>query len=163
MLRGREKTDRSWLQMAGLFLGPVVFALVMVFTNQHPEHPAAMRMLAVACLMAIWWITEAISISVTALIPMVLFPLLGILPARTTAPVYFNSTIFLFIGGFLIALTMEKWNLHKRIALVIIRAIGGGPFTDCTGIYVCGCLFVHVDIKHRHCRHDATHRTGDYL
>ena len=77
--------------------------------------------------MAIWWITEAIPLFATALAPLVLFPLLGILPGRETAPVYMNSTIVLFIGGFMIALTMQRWNLHRRIALAIIHAVGGSP------------------------------------
>lgn len=84
-------------------------------------------MAAVALLMAIWWITEAIPLAATSLLPLVLFPLLGILPGKATAPMYIKSTIFLFVGGFLIALAMEKWNLHRRIALSIIRLVGGGP------------------------------------
>ena len=84
-------------------------------------------MAAVAILMAVWWITEAIPLFATALLPMLLYPLLGIMGSNDTAPIYFNSTIFLFLGGFMIALTMEKWKLHRRIALFIIRLIGGGP------------------------------------
>jgi sodium-dependent dicarboxylate transporter 2/3/5 len=84
-------------------------------------------MAAVAVLMATWWITDAIPLSATALLPLVLYPMLGIMKTRECAPIYVNSTIFLFIGGFMIALTMEKWRLHKRIALWIIRRIGGGP------------------------------------
>ena len=84
-------------------------------------------MAAVAVLMATWWITEAIPLSATALLPLVLYPVLGVMKTREAAPIYFNSTIFLFIGGFMIAVTMEKWGLHKRIALWIIRRIGGGP------------------------------------
>jgi sodium-dependent dicarboxylate transporter 2/3/5 len=92
-----------------------------------PGNPAPSRLAAVAGLMATWWITEAIPLFATALLPVVLYPLLGIQSGKATAPVYFNSTIFLFLGGFIIALTMEKWKLHRRIALRIIRAIGGGP------------------------------------
>jgi len=84
-------------------------------------------MAAVAVLMATWWISDAIPLSATALLPLVLYPLLGIMKTRECAPIYVNSTIFLFIGGFMIAVTMEKWRLHKRIALWIIRRIGGGP------------------------------------
>ncbi|MDY6974047.1 MAG: SLC13 family permease [Thermodesulfobacteriota bacterium] len=85
------------------------------------------RMAAVAILMSVWWITDAIPISATALLPVILYPLLGILKGKATAPIYMNSTIFLFLSGFMIALSMERWNLHKRIALWIIRVIGGGP------------------------------------
>ncbi|MBL0717222.1 MAG: anion permease [Desulfosarcina sp.] len=90
-------------------------------------NPVVTRMAAVAALMAIFWITEAIPLFATALLPLILYPLLGIMKGKAIAPVYFNSTIFLFIGGFMIALTMEKWNLHKRIALWIIKLIGGSP------------------------------------
>ena len=83
-------------------------------------------MAAVALLMATWWISDAIPLFTTALLPLILFPLLGIERTGATAPVYFNSTIVLFVGGFMIALTMEKWNVHRRIALWIIRRVGGG-------------------------------------
>ena len=77
--------------------------------------------------MAIWWMTEAIPLFATALAPLVLFPLLGVMAGRETAPVYLNSTIVLFIGGFMIAIAMQRWNLHRRIALAIIHAVGGSP------------------------------------
>ena len=107
-------------------MGPVLFFL-MLLIDLEPGRPIVARMAAVAILMAVWWITDAIPLSATALLPVVLYPLLGILKGKATAPIYMNSTIFLFLGGFMIALTMEKWNLHKRIALWIIHVIGGGP------------------------------------
>ncbi len=110
----------------GLWLGVAAFALLLLFPVD-PDNPAASRLAAVAFLMAIWWVTDAIPLFATALVPLVLFPFLGIMSGRATAPIYFNSTIVLFIGGFMIALTMEKWNLHRRIALNIIRVVGGGP------------------------------------
>jgi sodium-dependent dicarboxylate transporter 2/3/5 len=118
---------KSTTQKIGLILGPVLFFIVLLFFNFDPEKPILARMAAVAILMAVWWITDAIPLFATALLPMILYPLLGILKSNATAPIYFNSTIFLFLGGFMIALTMEKWNLHRRIALFIIRFIGGGP------------------------------------
>jgi solute carrier family 13 (sodium-dependent dicarboxylate transporter), member 2/3/5 len=120
-------SGKSIAQKAGLVLGPVLFAGIFFFFDPAPGHPKAVPMAAVAALMAAWWITDAIPLYATALLPMVLYPGLGILKGTATAPIYFNSTIFLFLGGFMIALTMEKWNLHKRIALFIIRLIGGGP------------------------------------
>ena len=84
------------------------------------------RMASVAILMTIWWVTEAIPLAATALLPLILYPLLDILKGSATAPSYANSIIFLFLGGFVIALTMEKWNLHQRIALRIISLVGGG-------------------------------------
>ncbi len=114
-------------QKTGLILGPVLFLIVLLFFSFDPGKPVLTRMAAVAILMAIWWITDAIPLFATALLPLLFYPLLGIMKSNATASIYFNSTIFLFIGGFMIALTMEKWNLHRRIALLIIRFIGGGP------------------------------------
>lgn len=76
--------------------------------------------------MAIWWITEAVPLAVTALLPAILFPFLHIMKAEEVAPVYFNKIIMLFLGGFMIALAMERWQLHKRIALNMISRIGTG-------------------------------------
>ncbi len=82
---------------------------------------------AVAILMAFWWMTEAIPLYVTSLIPLVVFPLSGILSASKISDSYINSIIFLFLGGFLIAIAIESWNLHKRIALKIILFFGTKP------------------------------------
>lgn len=131
---GQRKTIA---QKIGLFLGPVLFIL-MLFMDLDPGKPIVTRMAAVALLMATWWITDAIPLSATALLPLILYPLLGILKGKATAPIYINSTIFLFVGGFMIALTMEKWMLHKRIALWIIRVIGGGPSTIILGFMAAG-------------------------
>lgn len=113
-------------QRVGLWLGVAFFALLMLFPIDPGNTPAS-RLAAVALLMATWWVTDAIPLFATALLPLVLYPLLGIMSSGATAPIYFNSTIVLFIGGFMIALTMEKWDLHRRIALNIIHAVGGGP------------------------------------
>jgi sodium-dependent dicarboxylate transporter 2/3/5 len=122
----------------GLVLGPLLFTLMLILGPS--ASPSVTRMAAVALLMATWWITDAIPLSATALLPLVLYPLLGIMTTRETAPIYVNSTIFLFIGGFMIALTMEKWLLHKRIALWIIRTIGGGPARIILGFMVAGAF-----------------------
>ncbi len=123
------------MQKVGLILGPALFFVTTLF-DLEPGNPAVTRMAAVALLMATWWITEAIPLFATALLPLVLFPLLGIARGGATAPIYFNSIIVLFLGGFMIALTMEKWNLHHRIALKIIRTIGGGPTRIVLGFMV---------------------------
>lgn len=86
-------------------------------------HEAA-KMLAIAGLMITWWITEALPMAVTALIPLILFPLLQINGLEETAAPYANPVIFLFMGGFMLGLAIEKWNLHKRIALNIVRLTG---------------------------------------
>ncbi len=121
---GPNTSERT--RTTGLAVGVVVFAVLMVFPIDPGNEPAS-RLAAVAALMAIWWITEAIPLFATAMLPLVFFPLLGILPGKEIAPSYINSTIVLFIGGFMIALTMQRWNLHRRIALNIIRLVGGGP------------------------------------
>jgi sodium-dependent dicarboxylate transporter 2/3/5 len=129
-------SSKSTSQQIGLILGPLLFLIVIIFFDLEPGKPIVTRMAAVAILMAVWWITDAIPLFATALLPMVLYPLLGILTTKATAPIYINSTIFLFMGGFMIALTMENWNLHKRIALFIIRVIGGGPSRILLGFMV---------------------------
>jgi sodium-dependent dicarboxylate transporter 2/3/5 len=140
----------------GLWLGAVLFVCILLFVDLDPANPLVTRMFAVLVLMAVWWITEAIPIPVTSLLPIVLFPLLGIMRggfrdasnqidfSQTTlrggleptdldimfpnaASQYMDSLIFLFLGGFLIAIAVEKWNLHKRIALHILALIGGQP------------------------------------
>jgi sodium-dependent dicarboxylate transporter 2/3/5 len=131
--------SRTLAQKIGLFLGPLLFFLVLLM-DLDPGKPVVTRMAAVAILMATWWITDAIPLSATALLPLILYPLLGILKGKATAPIYINSTIFLFMGGFMIALTMEKWMLHKRIALWIIRIIGGGPSTIVLGFMAAGAF-----------------------
>jgi len=110
----------------GFWLGITAFFLLLTFPVSPGNGPAS-RMAAVAVLMAVWWVSDCIPLFATALLPLVLFPFLGIMGGRETAPIYFNSVIVLFLGGFMIALTMEKWNLHRRIALTIIHTVGGGP------------------------------------
>ncbi len=110
----------------GFFLGLALFFLLLPL-DLDPTNPAIPRILAVAALMAAWWITEAIPIPVTSLLPLVLFPVLGIMDAKKVAPIYMNSNIFLFMGGFILALAIEKWGLHRRIALNVIRLLGVRP------------------------------------
>lgn len=114
---------KKWAQLSGILL----FLIILVFFDLDPEKPEVTSAFAVAALMAVWWITEAVPIAVTALIPVVLFPVLGVADGKAISSAYFNHVIFLFIGGFLMALAMEKWNLHKRIALKILLAVGVSP------------------------------------
>ncbi|MEM1340444.1 MAG: DASS family sodium-coupled anion symporter [Bacteroidota bacterium] len=110
----------------GLFLGPIVF---LVFSNLPFQLVSEKgdAVIAVALWMLFWWITEAVSISVTALLPLLLFPLLKILPIAEVGANYGSPIVFLFFGGFVMALALEKVNLHKRIALNIIRLTGTTP------------------------------------
>jgi sodium-dependent dicarboxylate transporter 2/3/5 len=89
--------------------------------------PSAWRTAAVGLLMAVWWVTEAVSISATALLPIVLFPLLGITDVEGATSPYANPLIFLFLGGFLLAQAMQAWGLHRRVALGIVQRVGTNP------------------------------------
>ncbi|MCO4795450.1 MAG: SLC13/DASS family transporter [Bacteriovoracaceae bacterium] len=82
---------------------------------------------AVAVVVALWWIFEVLPLSITALLPLVAYPLLGIMSTKAIAPIYMSSVLMLFVGGFLVAIAMQKWNLHKRIALTIIQSFGSEP------------------------------------
>jgi len=113
--------------LIGLSGGLAIFLFIILFSNLDPEHPQVTYTLAIAALMAIWWITEVVPLAVTSLIPVVLFPLFGIMNGRDVSATYFNHVIFLFIGGFIVALAMQKWNLHKRIALKILMLTGISP------------------------------------
>lgn len=119
-----KKKSYNTPQLIGLILGPLLFILTMLFVNPEGLTPEAKAILASTIWIATWWITEAIPIPATSLLPIVLFPLTEGLDVGATTSAYGNDTIFLFMGGFMIALTMEKWNLHKRIALTIISVIG---------------------------------------
>ena len=114
-------------QKVGLVLGPALFLLITLVCNLDPSRPEVTRMAAAAVWIAVWWITEPIPIPATSLLPLALFPLLGLVKGEKVAANYMNSSIMLFLGGFLIALTLERWNLHKRLALNIIRVMGDNP------------------------------------
>jgi sodium-dependent dicarboxylate transporter 2/3/5 len=111
----------------GFFLGIIAFLSILFFTDLEPGKPEVTATLAVAALMAIWWISETIPLAVTALVPIVLFPALGVLDGKAVSEVYVNHIIFVFVGGFIMALAMEKWNLHKRIALRLLVLFGISP------------------------------------
>lgn len=111
-------------QKIGLILGPMLFLLALLFVDAEGLSREAVAILASTLWIATWWITEAIPIPATSLLPLVLFPVTGGLESGMTASSYGDDTIFLFMGGFLIALTMQKWNLHKRMALFIIASVG---------------------------------------
>ena len=91
------------------------------------------RTAAVGALMAVWWMSEALPIAATALVPLVLFPLLGVAGMTAAAAPYANPLIFLFMGGFMLALAMERWGLHRRVALTIVRFMGTRPHAIAAG------------------------------
>jgi sodium-dependent dicarboxylate transporter 2/3/5 len=128
---------RTKIQIVGFFAGLVAFTLLLALdgplhhVGDHGSRPAAAA--AVAALMALWWLTEALPISWTACVPLVAFPLLAVFPGDRSASVvgavkpYLDPYIFLFAGGMAIAAAMQQWNLHRRIALAIMAAIGTKP------------------------------------
>ncbi|MDF1695734.1 MAG: SLC13 family permease [Saprospiraceae bacterium] len=107
-------------------LGPLFFSIILVFFHPMGLTPQANAVLACTVWIAIWWIFEVTDISVTALLPIILFPLTGALDLKITTAAYGHKYIFLYMGGFILAIAIEKWNLHKRIALNIINFIGAG-------------------------------------
>ena len=108
----------------GLLLGPLSFVLILFFATPDDLSPEGVAMMAATSWVAIWWITEAVPIAATSLLPLVLFPLLGVMGIKDTSVAYADPMVLLYMGGFMIAVTIEKWNLHKRIALAIISVIG---------------------------------------
>jgi len=134
--REEVKASEGVIPQAGLVAGPLLALFFVLFFDLDPDHPEVTRTAAVAILMAVWWMTEAIPLAVTSLLPIVLFPLLGIMSGKIVAPIYFNHVIFLFIGGFIVALAMQRWELHKRIALRILLLFGVHPLSILMGFMV---------------------------
>ncbi len=110
-------------RLIGIVSGIIIFAL-LIWLNPFHLNSSSSQVLAVAALMITWWVSEALPMPVVALLPLILFPLLGISRIDEVAAPYANPVIFLFLGGFMIGLAIEKWNLHKRIALSIVKTTG---------------------------------------
>ena len=140
----RGVDTREWRRMAiGLIVGLVLAALVwFLFPSnavdtvlQSPgakddveyTQSALRAVAAVTILMGVWWMTEAIPLAATALLPLVIFPLAGVGAIKEVGAPYASATIFLFMGGFLIALSLQRWNLHRRLALYVVKLIGTSP------------------------------------
>lgn len=113
-----------------LLASPLLFLILLAIPPQFGLKADAWQVLAMAILMLGWWVTEALPLPVTSLVPLVLLPLMGVSQAKEVAPFYGDPIVFLFLGGFLLALAMEKWNLHRRIALTIVSLTG----TNANGI-----------------------------
>jgi len=113
-----------WRKAAGFWLGITLFVLIVLGPTPEGMMPEAKCMAATVVLMGCWWIGESLPLGVTALVPIVAFPLLKIMPYNRVAPNYTNHFVFLLLGGFFIAISMQRWNLHTRIALWIISLVG---------------------------------------
>jgi sodium-dependent dicarboxylate transporter 2/3/5 len=122
-----QTTNATLRHRFGLWAGPLTFILILLLPCPASMEPEGKRVAAIASLMAIWWICEPVPIPVTSLLPIVLFPLLGVMPTGEATAPFANYLIFLFMGGFTIALAMQRWNLHRRIALHVINFIGFSP------------------------------------
>ncbi|OVE84484.1 SLC13 family permease [Natronolimnobius baerhuensis] len=114
-------------QKIGFVLGPLLFALIYLSPTPEGLTPEGQAVAAVTAWVAVWWMSEAIPIPATSLLPIPLFPLTGALPAEDTTPSYADPLIFLFMGGFFLAMAMQRWGLHRRIALRTIKAVGTEP------------------------------------
>jgi solute carrier family 13 (sodium-dependent dicarboxylate transporter), member 2/3/5 len=119
-----ESSNHPIVRQAGFIAGPLAFILITLLVGPDFISPNAGKVLAVAAWMIIWWITEAAPVPVTALLPLIVFPFLGIMKMSEAAAPYANPIIFLFMGGFMIALALEKHRLHERIALNLVRITG---------------------------------------
>jgi sodium-dependent dicarboxylate transporter 2/3/5 len=126
MIRSTAQTAHT-LRKTGLIAGPLVAAAVLLMPTPEGLTPAGHSAAAVGLLMAIWWMTEALPLAITALVPLVLFPLLGVGSFELSARSYAHPLVFLFLGGFILAKGLERWQLHRRLAVTVLRAVGQNP------------------------------------
>lgn len=120
-------------QAAGLILGPLLFIFLFALPAPTELSREGWATAAIALWMAVWWATEALPLAATALLPLVLLPLLGVLDVRQAAAPFANPLVFLFLGGFMIAASVQRWGLHRRIALHIIARVGQRPLNLVAG------------------------------
>jgi solute carrier family 13 (sodium-dependent dicarboxylate transporter), member 2/3/5 len=120
--------------------GPLAAILIWIFADLDPDNHKVTLMAGVTVWMCIWWFTEAVSLAVTALVPVLMLPFLGISDCKTVAQQYSDSIIFLFIGGFMLAFGIEKWGFHKRIALKILSVVGHSASTILLGVMLSAWL-----------------------
>ena len=137
----QSSADHSRLKQAGLWMGPIVALAMFISAAWQDTMPHNAWIVAgVGLWMAMWWSTEAIPVAATAFIPLVSFPLLQVMPVKAVAQSYAHPTIFLFLGAFLLALSVEKWALHRRIALNVLVRTGTDGRKLILGFMVAGAL-----------------------
>lgn len=122
-----EEPASELVAVIGLWLGVIVSLVILLAPAPEGLAPAGQRLAAIVTLMAIWWVTQAMPVAVTSLLPLALFPVLGVQPAKVVAQSYLGDSSFLYLGGFIIALGIERWGLHRRIALLTVTAVGTSP------------------------------------
>jgi len=124
-IESSEKKALETHQLVGRVLGPAIFILMLIADQWQMVMPTeAWRAAAIGLWMAVWWATEAIPVPVTAFLPIIIFAPLGITTLKDAAAPYANPIIYLYLGGFLMAMSLERWNLHRRIALAILDRTG---------------------------------------
>ncbi len=123
MIKIKNALPISW----GFWLGILIFIAVLLFPFPADFPVVQQKMLAVVLLMGVWWMSEALPLAVTALLPLVLYPVLGIMKTGGVSPNYTHHLVFLFMGGFIIAQALQEWELHRRFALFTIAILGTNP------------------------------------
>ncbi|MGC3872377.1 SLC13 family permease [Halomonas sp. GXIMD04776] len=131
-----SNTHPSNAARIGLWLGPLWVLMVLLIPAPSGMSGPAWACVGLALLMATWWATEAIPIPATALLPLVLVPALGIGELEAAAPSYANPIVFLFLGGFLLGIGMQRWDLHRRIALKVLQVVGSQPRRQIAGFMI---------------------------
>ena len=124
----------------GFILGIISALIVLLFPTPESLSYEAHKTAALFLLMGVWWATEAVPVPVTALVPLAAFPILGIVDIQSAANPYANKTIYLFFGGFLLATAIQKWDLHKRIALFVLENVGSNGASLVLGFMVTAAL-----------------------
>jgi sodium-dependent dicarboxylate transporter 2/3/5 len=129
--------------MVGLLGGASAFALMVALPAPTGLDPSGWRVAALAVLMAVWWMTEALPVAATALLPIAALPALGVTAISTATAPYAHPLVFLFLGGFLIALAVQRWGLHRRIALGVLR-LAGSRQDRLVGAFMVACAFLSM-------------------
>jgi hypothetical protein len=155
-----EEADSKGGRLArwSLVCMPILAVAFVFLVDLKPGEPHVTRTAAVALVMAVWWITGALPLAATSLLPLVLFPLLGIMQAKDVSELYLTDVTFLFMGGFLVALAMERWDLHRRMALWMMLGFGVRPRYAPARVPRADLFHHHVDHQLRRYDDDAAHR-----
>lgn len=134
------RRPRARYQDVGLVLGPLVFVFFLILDRPTSLSAEAWDVVAIVGLMAVWWATEALPVPATSMLPLVLLPMMGVSSAREASHPYTDPVIFLLLGGFIAAMGMQRWGLHRRIALNILARAGGHPAGLIAGFMVASAL-----------------------
>lgn len=133
-------SERKAYQKIGFFLGPLLAALILFLSPPEGLGTEAWQVVAMVAWMATWWATEAIPVPATSLIPLVFLPVMGISTMQEAANPYAHRVIFLLLGGFLMAMALQRWDLHRRIALTILSKVKDNPAALIGGFMITAAL-----------------------